>query len=512
LRAVEVAGTIKDFVISPQHWDRLAAEYARCGQHAQAYAMACHASTARIQVQRKESSDRAIAMAVRMDIDRSREEGERLRALASQAADRASLLQSNHDVLEQLGRLGQEITAQLDLDRVCERIQGHLRRLVGAPQVSIWLVDTASRSLRPSAGGAAEVPLDGNGASRPAGDAAIARCALGTGELLVDDLVQLDALSHRSGGVRMKTALLGPMRVRDACLGVVMIGSRHGNAYGERERLIFRTLCAYSAIALDNATAVRRLDRARQALQQSTDAERRARREAQHATQQRNHFLASVSRQLEAPLGRLHASLLGLAELPGAQAHAVTAPLLAQALRQSLGVTALASELIELARLESAAVQPVLESFSIAELAQDVILECAPLAQARGNGVMPQFEPGVSQVMADIAMIERVLASLLRQALLRCQAGRFLRLAIRAESDAVAVEFRVAAAVDAATVAPAGSNAEAPDECMDPSPNPFSLDLAIASQMLRMHGSELALRSDLDDAWVASFRLSGAAA
>jgi signal transduction histidine kinase len=499
LRALEVAGTIQDFVVSPQHWDRLSAEYARCGDHAQAFAMASQASAARVQVQRKESNDRAIALAVRMDIDRSREESERLRVLAAQAAEKAALLQSNHDVLEQLGRMGQEITAQLDLDRVCERIQSHLRRLVDAPDVSIWLKEAMQPSLRLRFGAPGDGSVEGAEATCASDDSLVARCALGAQELLVEDAARLGALSRPPDGDRMQTALLGPMRVREACLGVVLIRSRRARAYGERERLIFRTLCAYSAIALDNAIAVLRLDHARQDLQQSAEAERRARRDAQHATQQRNHFLANVARRLESPLAQLHASLGALAASPDAAADEASGPLLAQALRQSQGVTALANELIELARLESAAVQPAPECFSIAELAQDVILACTPLALERRNGVVPEFASGALEVEADIAMIERVLTSLLRQALLRCSAGHVLRLGIWPEGDRVAVEFTVAAEALGDEVPSA--------EPLELSPDPFSLDLAISGQMLRLHGSELAIRNPSGGAWRARFDL-----
>ena len=42
-------------------------------------------------------------------------------------------------------------------------------------------------------------------------------------------------------------------------LGAMTVQSLQPGAYGERERLIFRTLCAYGAIALDNASAYRQV-------------------------------------------------------------------------------------------------------------------------------------------------------------------------------------------------------------------------------------------------------------
>ena len=50
-----------------------------------------------------------------------------------------------------------------------------------------------------------------------------------------------------------------PLLVGERVLGVMTVQSPRARAYGERERLIFRTLCAYGAIALDNADAYRQL-------------------------------------------------------------------------------------------------------------------------------------------------------------------------------------------------------------------------------------------------------------
>ena len=50
-------------------------------------------------------------------------------------------------------------------------------------------------------------------------------------------------------------ALFAPLTIADRVLGVMTIQSTRVNAYAENERLVFRTLCAYTAIGLDNAMA-----------------------------------------------------------------------------------------------------------------------------------------------------------------------------------------------------------------------------------------------------------------
>jgi diguanylate cyclase (GGDEF)-like protein len=69
-----------------------------------------------------------------------------------------------------------------------------------------------------------------------------------------------DGLSMLLPGTRpMLAALFDPLIVAERVLGVVSIQSDESNAYSENERSIFRTLCAYAAIALDNAAAYRKL-------------------------------------------------------------------------------------------------------------------------------------------------------------------------------------------------------------------------------------------------------------
>ena len=61
---------------------------------------------------------------------------------------------------------------------------------------------------------------------------------------------------------RTASALYAPLRVGEQLLGVMSIQSPQANVYGERERLVFRTLCAYGAIGLHNARAYERLEAA----------------------------------------------------------------------------------------------------------------------------------------------------------------------------------------------------------------------------------------------------------
>ncbi len=88
----------------------------------------------------------------------------------------------------------------------------------------------------------------------------VARCARTGEEILRSMAPEGFNPNHIPGTVPSSSALYAPLMVDGRLLGVMSIQSPQVNVYGERERLIFRTLCAYGAIGLHNARAYERLE------------------------------------------------------------------------------------------------------------------------------------------------------------------------------------------------------------------------------------------------------------
>jgi len=86
------------------------------------------------------------------------------------------------------------------------------------------------------------------------------RCARERIEIVLD--MEPGNSSHIPDTVETLSAMYAPLLDGDRLLGVITIQSPIRHAYGEREIAIFRTLCAYGAIALANTDAMATLQQA----------------------------------------------------------------------------------------------------------------------------------------------------------------------------------------------------------------------------------------------------------
>lgn len=481
-QAVDLAAAEPGALVAPALLDQLAQAHARSGDQALAYQTAQQAASARRAVRARRAAKREMALSLRREMEATHVERERLRDDALRAAQQALQLRANQAMLEQLGRIGQEITGQLDIDTVFSRIQAHLTDLVAVDHLSIWLLQPDGRTLGLRFGieagqrmAPAQVHLD-------ASFSKVALCLRSNRELLYDSPPDRPEPGHMPGTLRTHSALFGPLQVRGRTVGVLSIQSTQAQAYGQREQLVFRTVCAYGAIALDHAAAYEQLQQARQAMQRAGDGERQARLRAQQATRMKNDFLARVSQDLRLPLAQLHVSL------QDAQASAQAGhDSLTTALKRSHEVNVLARDLLELARLESGAVSPEPEVFSLTELIHDVLHKLADGLSRRGQRVQVQQPEASCDVWGDIGMIERVLTELLSHASARSPKGGGIGLMVQVQARHVHVQV-----LDSGS---AWADAAAPELPSGPDRAGAGLGLLIADELLRLHGQALSFQA-----------------
>ncbi len=257
-QALAVAGHINGYTLPADLHEALAREYAHIGDYQQAYAAAQQAAAARAKTHSQDATNRAIAMQVQHQTEHARAAGFHHRELAASEARRIDLLQQTTATLERLSVIGQEITTHLDAGAVFQALYRHVQALLPADSLAIYMCDPGCDTISRVFGMENGQPLAANTIEVDNPRANAARSLRERAEIYVADAGPED-IFLAPGTQLMSSALYVPLLVGERSLGVMTVQSRLINAYGERERLIFRTLCAYGAIALDNAEAYRQL-------------------------------------------------------------------------------------------------------------------------------------------------------------------------------------------------------------------------------------------------------------
>lgn len=258
-QAIAVASTIEGYTVPGDLFDAMAREYAAAGDYAHAYETALAAGASRDKTHSQEATNRAIAMQVHHQTEHARSEGYHHRELAESEARRAEVLQRTGATLERLSAIGQEITTHLDAAAVFQTLDRHIHGLLTASTFAIYRTDPAGAALVRAFGVELGKELAPHTVPLSNLQAHSVRCLIERREIYIEHWPDAEHHEVVPGTMVNNSALFVPLIVGERAFGVMTVQAPQSRAYGENERMIFRTLCAYGAIALDNAEAYRQL-------------------------------------------------------------------------------------------------------------------------------------------------------------------------------------------------------------------------------------------------------------
>lgn len=213
---------------------------------------------------------------------------------------------------------------------------------------------------------------------------------------------------------------------------------------------------------------------------------------------QRRELVANISHDLRTPLSSLHGYLETLALKDATLSAEERQRYLSIALSQSHKVGRLAQALFELARLEHGGVVLDRQAFSLPDLIQDVFQKFELAAESRRQTLSADIPPGVPPVVADLALIERVLTNLLDNAIRHTPEGGRITVTLRAAEG----EVQISVADTGPGIAPARRDTlfTAMPALGSQRPDSGGLGLLIVHRILQLHGRDIRLLDSGDGA------------
>ncbi len=169
-----------------------------------------------------------------------------------------SSLRQTNKVLRHFGVICNEVTAQLSIKEITQSLYNHVRQILDSVGFSVFFLNSKNGLLYPIFD-QADGRADALGDSLPyVEDSCLYRCISSR-----QTIVENTSLSHPSLRIHSpsnaRSVMVTPLLNGEEILGVMSIQAEQVDAYGEREKLIFKALATYAANTFVNANAYQQL-------------------------------------------------------------------------------------------------------------------------------------------------------------------------------------------------------------------------------------------------------------
>ena len=213
----------------------------------------------------------------------------------------------------------------------------------------------------------------------------------------------------------------------------------------------------------------------------------------------RRELVSNVSHDLRTPLASIHGYVDTLLLKNDSLSEEERLAYLEITRKHTLRLGRLIGDLFELSKLDSTSIKPSLESFSLAELLQDVTQEFALEAEKKGIDIEVNAAAKASMVHADIGLMQRVLENLLRNAVRYTPEGGTISITLDKKPDCIAVAVAdTGCGIAEHELGRIFDRFYRSEQGEEERSNSAGLGLAIVKRILDLHGSLITVSSTLN--------------
>lgn len=211
----------------------------------------------------------------------------------------------------------------------------------------------------------------------------------------------------------------------------------------------------------------------------------------------RREMVANISHDLRTPLAAIHGYIERLKTRFDDMSIEERNEFLEISFRNSARLNRMIEALFELSKLEAKEAEPVIESFSISELVQDVIQKFQLEATNKKLKLTYKGEDKLPLVNGDIAMIDRALSNLVDNAISCTDADGEVEIILELEDDSIRVQVRdTGKGIDQEHLATLFQRFYQADSRRRNSSRHAGLGLTITHRILELHGQDIKVVSE----------------
>ncbi|MGO9612307.1 MAG: ATP-binding protein [Dissulfurispiraceae bacterium] len=231
-------------------------------------------------------------------------------------------------------------------------------------------------------------------------------------------------------------------------------------------------------------------------------------KELRQADALRRELVANITHDLRTPLTSLHGYLETLLLKEGKLTQQEQRDFLTTAIKRSNQLGKLVTSLFELARLDSPDVQVCFESFSLAELVQDIMQKFQLAVEKKKIKLQQNFPEHLPLTLADIGLVERVFENLIENATRYTPENGSITVSASFESGRVKVQVSdTGKGIRPEDIPYLFNRSYRRGHSHADSAGGLGLGLAITKRILELHGSDIKVDSVVDVGTTFTFTL-----